>query len=202
MSLIFVPRNLPALPSVAQTRTRRPVRGATLAALADRANHLAGYRRLRMISQFLEGALDADTHYTPQLSGEGWMRWTSGLVATHIWLAVAYTAQDNGATGGEPLIDAALEDPAAAVLDAGIRWRRGNGTLPAFAEEDVRLAPGYIGVQQVYTPPQPSGADGASLTAPRPLVLPAPGTDVVLHLSWQNCRVYSVTAIEIYQETL
>lgn len=205
--MIFAPRNLPRIPTATEAapapeaRTARPVRGVTPAALADYANHLAGYRRLRVVSMFIEGAVDAATHYTIQLSGETWMRWTTGLLATHIWLAITYNTLDAGATGGEPQLEVALEEPDGTVIDAGILFRRDNGSLPAF-HENARLGPGFTGVSHIYTPPRPSAADGGTQTGPRPLVLPAPGSDVSLHLNWVHCRVYSVTAIEMYREVI
>jgi len=201
--LVFVPRNLPRLPSTAEVRTGRPVAAATLAAMCDRANHLAGYRRLRVVSQFFEGARDTSNHFqVHNTAHEGWMRWTTGLVARHLWLAVSFIAQDTGATGGEPYIDAVLEKPDGTVLDSGIRFRRDDGSLPMMSEDDESMRAGYISVLQAYTPVRPSLADGGSLTPPRPLVLPDPGTDVSLHFTWQYARLLSATAIEVYQETL
>lgn len=201
--LVFVPRNLPRLPGTAEVRTGRPVAGATLAALCDRAVHLAGYRRLRVVGQWFEGARDASNHYESHLTAhEGWMRWTTGLVARHLWLAISYVAQDTGATGGEPYIDAVLEKPDGTVLDTGIRFRRDDGTMPMHTEDDERMAAGYTYLLHAFTPARPSLADGGSLTPPRPLVLPDPGTDVSLHFTWQYARLISATAIEVYQETL
>jgi len=202
MGLAFIPRNLPPLPEVEQMRVARPTHGATLGALGDRANHLLAYRRLRQVSMLVEGAVDASTHYAPRLVGRADLRFTTGPVATHLWVGLTYAAQDRPATGGEPMIDAALETPAGAVLDPGVRWRQNNGTLPAYSAEDRGFGPGFIGVQHVYTPSRASAGDGLAQSVPRPLVLPAPGSDVVVHVSWTNCRVYSVVAIEIYREAI
>lgn len=202
MAQIFVPRNLPRLPTVAQARTSTPVRAHTAGAVVDYANHLAGYRLLRSIGQFIEGAVDTSTHYAPQNAGEASLRFFSGLTATHLWVSFSYNAVDAGVSGSEPMVTATLEKPDGTVIDAGCRFRRTNGTLPGFREDDGRLGAGWIGVDHTYTPNRPSLADGGSLTGPRPLVLPAPGDDVCLRLVWQHCRVYSVTAIELYREVI
>jgi hypothetical protein len=200
--LAFITRNLPTLPATSQMRTARPTHGDTVAALADYAAHLLAYRRLRVVSMLVEGAVDVSTHYAPQLVGRADLRYTTGPIATHLWVAVAYNAQDRPATGGEPIVDAVLETPAGVALDPGVRWRQSNGTLPAYSAEDAGFGPGFIGVQHVYTPSRASAGDGGAQSVPRPLVLPAPGSDVVVRLAWTNCRVYGLTVIELYREAI
>lgn len=199
MGLVFIPRTRPTLPTVEEMRVGRPVRGRTAGGLADGANHMSGWRITRRIAQIFDSAVDATTHATTQVTGEGWMRWDTGPHATHLWVAITYYGEDRGATAAEPVIDVALETPAGVVLDPGVRFRRDDGTLP-LRDEDRDLG---VAVLHIYTEGRaPRPGEGLSQTGPRPLVLPAPGTDVVLHLDWANARVYTVSAFEVYQEAI
>lgn len=205
MGSTFAPTGYPFIPADADTRIARPVRGATMAGIADAANYLAGWRLLRKINHLLTAPVETYLQDDIQGSTSTWVRWHTGLLATHAWVAIEYLALD-GTTGVAPHIDAVLQTPAGVVLDAGITWARDVGDLPT-AYRDARQ--GAVGnsvnglPNRVTSGTRPRPGAGAAMTRPRPIVLPGTsGTDVELHVQWEQARVYCVSIWEMHRELI
>lgn len=205
MALVFAPTAFPFVPGDADARTARPVRGATLAGMAEACNHLAGWRLLRRLNHMVLPPVETADQDDTQAAATTWVRWTTGLVATHLWVGIEYLAVDT-VTGTDAHIDAVLQTPGGVALDAGVTWVRSVGDLPNTQRNFRHFAAGssfYGNPQRVSTGTHVRPGAGAAMTRPRPLALPAAsGTEVELEVSWEDVRVYSVGIWEMHREII
>lgn len=187
-----------AVPSDAETYVGRPVSSATLAGMADYANHLAGRRARRLTTTLVSSRAGYAGHPGIPFGGstERVVVIPSSL-ARNLFVQIDYVADAESST--VPSIVCRLEGFFGTLRDRGVIWTRSDGSLPGH-QARIGSIDQYV-PQSVHTTTrvQDELATEAVASAPRLLSVPSTARGVigVLVFTVTQARLLSVSAWEL-----
>lgn len=207
------------IPSAPPTFIGRPVRGATLAGMADANNHFAGWRgrRAHHAIWWSPSFAVGDANDGGDVWGDGTrtedalMVMPTSPLARHLAVVIVACAY---ATGGSspPAVRARIEKQDGTVIDSGCEWTRSDGTFAPVELPAVNVLVGLAYVQRYPVRPviietgrtPRDGLHGTGLySPPRLLYLDGHGGEVlVLRVSATAAQVLSVVAYEHAEDVI
>lgn len=197
--MVRIRQDLPALPERSETFPLHEPFSSVFEALADNANHLAGYRFLRC-TPVIVAPFTPDTSADTQADTTVHASWVPSEFSRYLFVAVGYSRLgDDTATISLSLRQAHATTPGSgAIIDPGCQWKKSNGNLVAPIEHDVYKPSALQWAHTGLRVPNAVNVADPPANVPRMLHCHT-AVEVELALVWKEVTVNSVLIWEAYR---